>query len=450
MKSHIVALFTIMLVIVSCKNEPQIEYAILHGKIKNPIGKTIHIEGNDGSNFSKSIALKEDGTFRDTVYAKPGYYTLKYHKLRIKYYLEPGFNLQTDINTEVVEISGKGAENSNYLASKGEIYSQILPDFVSLYSQEEAVFYNRITELKASWGNLIKNTPNLSKEFISFEQKSIHYYYLLNLERYAFYHGFFTGKKNIKVSEKFKTPLISVNFGNDKEFVFFTSYHDLVRQHYANRIRNEKNISVIFDEISAFKAPILKESLAKKFNNYILPSEENNEALYNGVLRLSSNTAFKQELIKRYLRIKPLAKGKTSPQFNTYKNHKGGTTSLEDLKGKYVYIDIWATWCSPCIREFPFLKKLEKDYRNKNITFVSISIDKAKDYDKWVQLVQDEALEGVQLFADNAYESKFIKEYVIDGIPRFILIDPEGKIIHGNAQRPSDPKLIEIFDQLGM
>ena len=74
----------------------------------------------------------------------------------------------------------------------------------------------------------------------------------------------------------------------------------------------------------------------------------------------------------QYKRIKAIAKliGTPSPAFD-YENHKGGTTSLESLKGKYVYIDVWATWCGPCIAQIPFLKELEKEYHGKNIEFVS-------------------------------------------------------------------------------
>jgi thiol-disulfide isomerase/thioredoxin len=67
-------------------------------------------------------------------------------------------------------------------------------------------------------------------------------------------------------------------------------------------------------------------------------------------------------------------KGTPSPEFN-FENHKGGTTKLSDIKGKYVYIDIWATWCAPCRQEIPYLQKIEKKYEDKRIAFVSISID---------------------------------------------------------------------------
>lgn len=136
-----------------------------------------------------------------------------------------------------------------------------------------------------------------------------------------------------------------------------------------------------------------------------------------------------------------------SPTFN-YENHKGGTTKLEDLRGKYVYIDVWATWCGPCIAEIPSLKKVEEKFHGKNIEFVSISIDTRKDYDKWKKFVVTKELGGIQLFADKDWNSDFVKAYGINGIPRFILIDPNGKIINANADRPSNPALTLLLEDL--
>ncbi|KVV15503.1 Cytochrome c biogenesis protein TlpA [Flavobacterium sp. TAB 87] len=62
---------------------------------------------------------------------------------------------------------------------------------------------------------------------------------------------------------------------------------------------------------------------------------------------------------------------------------------MESLKGKSVYIELWATWCSPYIKEIPCLQKLEKQYKDKNIAFVSISIDTLKDQEKGFFIIQD-------------------------------------------------------------
>ena len=140
-------------------------------------------------------------------------------------------------------------------------------------------------------------------------------------------------------------------------------------------------------------------------------------------------------------------KGQPSPSF-AYDNFKGGTTKLEDFKGKYVYIDVWATWCGPCRQEIPHLQKMEEDYHGKNIEFVSISVDKVSDRAKWQKMVTDKSMGGVQLFADKDWSSEFIKAYGINSIPRFILIGPDGKIVDADAKRPSEAALRTQLDTL--
>ncbi|MES2410580.1 MAG: TlpA disulfide reductase family protein [Bacteroidota bacterium] len=136
-----------------------------------------------------------------------------------------------------------------------------------------------------------------------------------------------------------------------------------------------------------------------------------------------------------------------APNFD-YENHKGGTTTLESLKGKYVYVDIWATWCGPCRAEIPSLKKMEAAYHGKNIEFVSVSVDADKDHDKWKTFVTEKELGGIQLFAGKTVLSEFIKTFQVNSIPRFILIDPNGVVVRSDAARPSDPKLQQLLDSL--
>ena len=91
---------------------------------------------------------------------------------------------------------------------------------------------------------------------------------------------------------------------------------------------------------------------------------------------------------------KELKEGDQAPTFK-YLDINGKEVSLSDLKGKYVYIDIWATWCGPCTGELPHLKELEKKMHGKKIVFVSISCD--KDKAAWEKMVKEKGLEGVQL-----------------------------------------------------
>ena len=135
--------------------------------------------------------------------------------------------------------------------------------------------------------------------------------------------------------------------------------------------------------------------------------------------------------------------GKPSPDFQAV-DINGKSYSLADFKGKYLYIDLWATWCGPCQRELPFLKKLESKFEGKNITFLSLSID--HDKAKWEAKVKSGDLSGVQLLIGRG--SSFQRAYNIEGIPRFLLLDKEGKIINNDMLRPSSDDTERILNTL--
>lgn len=169
---------------------------------------------------------------------------------------------------------------------------------------------------------------------------------------------------------------------------------------------------------------------AKLDSNFVVLQKQNIEASLFGLKQY-----YNQKLAgKKMNNLK-------APNFD-YENHAGGKTTLESLKGKYVYIDLWATWCGPCRAEIPFLKELEKSLHDKNIAFVSISTDSEKDHEKWKTFVKEKELTGIQLYADRA-NMDFIKAFNVNTIPRFILIDPTGNVVDADAARPSDPKLKE-------
>jgi len=144
-----------------------------------------------------------------------------------------------------------------------------------------------------------------------------------------------------------------------------------------------------------------------------------------------------------------VVKGGQAPRFYNFENYKGGTTSMDDLKGKYIYIDVWATWCRPCVGQIPALIQLEKEYRNKNIAFVSISSDRINAHAKWKAMIAEKGMEGVQLFMGK--DRTFMNEFGIKSIPRFIFIGPNGEIINANAPRPSQKAAVkQMFAAVGL
>ncbi|MCM1107608.1 MAG: TlpA family protein disulfide reductase [Clostridium sp.] len=135
--------------------------------------------------------------------------------------------------------------------------------------------------------------------------------------------------------------------------------------------------------------------------------------------------------------------GKPSPDFRAW-DRDNKDWHVADFRGKYVYIDLWATWCGPCRREIPHLKQLESEFKDRNITFVSLSVDARKA--DWLKVVESQQMAGVQLFLGTG--SKFQTAYKASGIPHFILLDPEGRIVNANMLRPSSPEIRSYLNRL--
>lgn len=150
----------------------------------------------------------------------------------------------------------------------------------------------------------------------------------------------------------------------------------------------------------------------------------------------------KERFHKFELALRTFAEGEKVINF-TYPDKNGKDVSLTDFKGKLVLVDVWATWCGPCKKQIPHLEKLEKAYHGKDIVFISVSVDKEKE--KWLKMIKEKNLGGVQLWANGW--SQICKDYDISGVPRFMLFDKEANIISINAPRPSDPKLKELIDK---
>jgi peroxiredoxin len=120
------------------------------------------------------------------------------------------------------------------------------------------------------------------------------------------------------------------------------------------------------------------------------------------------------------------------------KTLSGKTIELDKLKGKYIYLDFWGTWCSPCREEIPLLKSIYNEYKNKNFVLIGIvndNIEALKDFVKkqeinWEQILQSE-------------DKSIIADYGVTGYPTTFLIDPNGKIISKNIRAVELSKKLE-------
>lgn len=135
---------------------------------------------------------------------------------------------------------------------------------------------------------------------------------------------------------------------------------------------------------------------------------------------------------------------KIAPQFSA-KDIYGKENLLSDFKGSLVYIDVWASWCKPCIAEAPYFKQLKSDFANENIRFLSVSMDCPDEIDEWKEALKTHQLQGLQLIADDCFNSSLAKDYYISSIPRFILIGKSGEVIDIDAPRPSEDEIKDLI-----
>lgn len=138
------------------------------------------------------------------------------------------------------------------------------------------------------------------------------------------------------------------------------------------------------------------------------------------------------DYIADYEKRRATIKGAPFPKEVVLRDEQGNVVDFSKFKGKYVYIDMWASWCVPCVKEAPHLQQLEKDLQNPNVVFVSISIDKKED--AWKAKMQELGLHGHQLLDK---ENALYQALNPKGVPFFAIYDKEGRLYMHDAPRPS-------------
>lgn len=438
----------------SCTNEKQ-NVAVVSASISNPKGENIALYSHDWKEIKK-LHLN-DGNFTDTIIHPEGkYYLSNGNDFAIPLYLSKGYRLHLTFDREHPDnftFSGKGALANDYLSTKSKEDKTFRTESREIFKLNEQEFLQKIDDFSSNLRDALTKVTD-DPDFVAKQQKEIEYTSVLQIDAYEKLHANLIGDSQFKTSDNFPNTIQNIDLNNEDEFKEIEAYKALIVTNFFNSIEKEsKTTQKSEGELAVQKLSTMKEGEIRDFlilltTQWIGAYSTETAPLYQKLVQLLKNQEEKAKIEDIISNFKKLEVGKASPAFFNLESIDDKTYSLVDFKGKFVYIDVWATWCGPCRGELPHLKALEHSYKDKNIVFVSISVD--KDKDAWKKMVTEQQLSGIQLYEDSE-KSSFTKEYQVNSIPRFILIGKNGEIISADAPRPSEKeKIEELFKKNGI
>jgi len=403
-----------------------------------------NLKVDTANNFHRVVTLKE-----------AGFYTLTHKSNKYNVYIAPGDTLDLTIDhdtDEGLEFNGKTADVNNYLRCRHLQDKAMAPNEWKLNNQEfkdfeEEVDYYKNVKLN-NLDDFLAQDVTIAKQFIAHEKADIELDWGRKHLKYQ--------KINIENSDKakrsngkyFKKLSLSdsSNFYvyNFRKFVFeyfdFFSKRKLVDKYGEDgqyNFRPEERAMMRYKDINYyFKSKKVREFL-KTDLVYSMIKELKMPSVNPIVLKARKDVKTEDYLAvldMQYKKYVPLRDGSFAPDF-TLTDRSGNTIERDDLRGKYVYMAVWASWCAPCKIEQPHLERLKSEYsHNRKLKILSVSIDKERS--KWERALDYREISAPQYIAPGNWNSSFARAFDVKSVPKYILIDPDGQIVDLSTSKP--------------
>jgi len=441
----------LFLFIQSCKSDQTDELIIINGFIENGSITDLQLKTNLKFKFhnQSDTILRltyNKKKFQNSLKIKEGYYDLLINDKIILLYLKKGFELNLDIQFDNVSITGNGSNENQYLQSRDNLDKELAYKNTSnYYSQlKEENFLKLVDSIYNLRIDLLTNLNNQKFKFLeeSFAKLDKSHKYI----NYPFRRLFFDS--SYVTNKKFLTPFEHINI-NDERLIDSPYYLTLMFLKTVNEIIardiNPRNNDMSFEylkyvisdslNVSNFS---LKESIVYNTANITIQNTNHLDDFFKTYTTFTKNEAYLNNITKKYYHLKGFSKGSKAPNFKI-SDKEGNFTTLESLKGNVIYIDFWASWCKPCLAEIEPSNQLQKKLNKEAIKFVNICIE--TDFDNWIKIVDKKNIQGINLFADKIAQLKLKENFLLQGLPRYIIIDKNGFIFDFSSKRPSNPKL---------
>jgi len=425
--------------------------AFISGQITNPADSLVLITVGQATDTNRLISTNRFS--EDLKLSEPGFFALRHGTHVVRIFVNPNDSLFITFDNRdifnTIKFDGKGSIANEYLKQKYVLMMQQTLPLEQLYNHPVKEFRHLIDSLYVLQKMLLEGYkeqhPEIPDNFVLIEESALLYDRATSLMEYPEMSSY---ANQIDKSNYFKfLDQLSVN---DSSLLSVFEYQTFLKAFIDYQADQVMKSSIIEELKPSDKTLIKMQTVARFVQNSSVKNQllfqlldeqvkyhgyKNAQLLFEVFEQQCTDQKLKNELLISYQNFHQLSIKGPAPEFSMM-DRNGKLYSLNDFKGQYLYIDIWATWCLPCHREASYFEKQEKSFRNKNIAFISISIDQKNE--DWLEYLTIKQVSGKQYRVTDT--EKFLETYMIKTIPHFLIIDPDGNLLDPDAVRPSENK----------